>query len=437
MYLYRTSIGLKVINYLGTKYKKTLTFLSYVSVTIGYILMIMMVYLLYQTTKLFFQPEFVQAVKIPPLMPLIPYLPNLFQVDWLPPFYFTYWIIVLGIIAITHEGAHGIFARFYNVKIKSTGFGFLGPFMAFFVEQDDKQMQKRKIFPQLTILSAGVFANIVTALLFFVILIGFFQVSYEPAGVLFNDYTFSVFPATIMQNASITSDILKIEGLNMTRIEIENKSYFASAEMISLKTKNSTNSTLMGLYQDQPAIRNAMRGAIINVNSLPITNRQDFENILVHLNPGDNITIITKLKQGTNETLITYNLTLGADYANESKPVIGTASLMVKSTTLRGFFYRLINSFKDPAINYEPRYNEELTIFVYNLIWWIVLISVSVGLSNMLPAFIFDGGRFWYLTVLGITGHKELAEKVFKIFTFLLLAVFALLMTLWVVGMFF
>jgi len=437
MYLYRTSVGLKIINYLGKKYKRTLTFLSYVSVTLGYILMISMIWLLYQTTKLFFQPEFVQAVKIPPLMPLIPYISDIFQVTWLPPFYFTYWIIVLGIIAITHEGAHGIFARFYNVKIKSTGFGFLGPFMAFFVEQDDKQMQKRKIFPQLTILSAGVFANIITALLFFVIMIGFFQASYSPAGVVFTDYTFSVFPAPIMQNATITSEIIKIDGLNLTRIEIENKSYFASAEIISLKTKNSTNATLIGLYQDQPAIRNAMRGAIIKVNDLKITNRSDFENILSSMKPGENITIVTNFKQGSNKTLMTYEFALGEDYDNESKPVIGTASLMLKSTTLKGFFYKAINFFKDPAINYEPKYNEELTIFIYNLLWWIVLISISVGLSNMLPAFVFDGGRFWYLTVLGITGHKKLAERVFKVFTFLLLAVFALLMALWAVGMFF
>lgn len=437
MYLYRTKIGLKIINYLGQKYKRTLTVLSYVSVALGYILMVSMIWLMYQTTRLFFQPAFVQAVKIPPLMPLIPYISDIFQVTWLPPFYFTYWIIVLALIAITHEGAHGIFARFYNVKIKSTGFGFLGPFMAFFVEQDDKQMQKRKIFPQLTILSAGVFANIITALLFFVLMIGFFQVSYAPAGIVFTDYTYSVFPAFVMQNATITNEILKVDGLNLTRIEIENKSYFASEEMISLKTNSSANSTLIGLYQDQPAIRNTIRGAIIQINNASINNRSDFENILSDMKPGDNITLVTKFKQGTNKTLITYEFALGEDYTNESNPVIGTASLMLKSATLKGFFYKMMNFFRDPTINYEPRYNEELTIFIYNLLWWIVLISISVGLSNMLPAFVFDGGRFWYLTVLGITGHKKLAERVFKVFTFLLLAVFALLMTLWVVGMFF
>jgi membrane-associated protease RseP (regulator of RpoE activity) len=268
-------------------------------------------------------------------------------------------------------------------------------------------------------------------------MIGFFNMSYAPGGVIFTDYTYSIFPASIMGNATIANEIMKVDGLNLTRIEIENKSYFASEEMIILKTNNSANTTLIGLYQDQPAIRHAMKGAIVEINNQTIINSQDVKNMMEEMKPGENITLVTKFEQGTNTTLIVYHFALGKDYANESNPVLGTASLTLKSTTLKGFFYRLLNSFKDPTINYEPRYNEELTIFIYNLLWWIVLISISVGLSNMLPAFVFDGGRFWYLTVLGITGHKKLAERVFKVFTYLLIGVFALLMALWAIGMFF
>jgi len=86
MYLYRTKIGLKIINYLGQKYKRTLTVLSYVSVALGYILMVSMIWLMYQTTRLFFQPAFVQAVKIPPLMPLIPYISDIFRLHGFRPF---------------------------------------------------------------------------------------------------------------------------------------------------------------------------------------------------------------------------------------------------------------------------------------------------------------------------------------------------------------
>ena len=111
LFLYRTSWGIKLINYVGAKYKKTLKFLSYVSIGMGYILMVSMLYLLGKIIWIYlFMPEIVKAVKVPPITPLIPYLPQIFKIDFLPPFYFTYWIAILAIIAITHEFAHGIFA---------------------------------------------------------------------------------------------------------------------------------------------------------------------------------------------------------------------------------------------------------------------------------------------------------------------------------------
>ena len=128
LYLYKTSWGIKLINYVGTKYKRTLKVLSYISIGIGYILMIGIIYLFAQIIYLYAAfPGIVRAIKIPPIMPLIPYLPSIFKLDFLPPFYFTYWIVILAIIAVTHEFAHGIFAKRYNIGIKSTGFGFLGP----------------------------------------------------------------------------------------------------------------------------------------------------------------------------------------------------------------------------------------------------------------------------------------------------------------------
>ena len=145
MYLYRTSIGLKFIDYIAKKYPKTLKVMSYVIVTCGYVIMALSVYLLLQILNIFTKPELVKIIKVPPIMPLIPYMGEIFKASWLPPFYFTYWIIAIALVAIFHEGFHGIFARFNKIRIKSTGFGFLGPFLAFFVEQDDKQMQKSKI----------------------------------------------------------------------------------------------------------------------------------------------------------------------------------------------------------------------------------------------------------------------------------------------------
>jgi len=167
MYLYRTQVGVKIINYIGKKYKRTLRVMSFLAVISGYALMMSMIYFLGKLMYIyFFLPDVVRAIKIPPLMPLIPYLPSLFKVDFLPPFYFTYWIIAIACIAVFHEFAHGIIAKRYGVKIKTTGFGFLGPFLAAFVEPDEKQMQKKTKFQQIAVLSAGTFINLILFICF-------------------------------------------------------------------------------------------------------------------------------------------------------------------------------------------------------------------------------------------------------------------------------
>jgi membrane-associated protease RseP (regulator of RpoE activity) len=83
---------------------------------------------------------------------------------------------------------------------------------------------------------------------------------------------------------------------------------------------------------------------------------------------------------------------------------------------------------------YSPKFNPPITKFFYDLLWWIVLINLSLALTNMLPVGIFDGGRFFMLTVLAITGNKKIAEKSFKIATKFILALFVLLMVLWFIG---
>ncbi len=432
MYLYKTSVGLKVIDYLGTKNKKLLKFLSYIIVVMGYFLMVIMIWLMYGMVKIFMNPAFVQAIKIPPLMPLIPYLPGIFQVTWLPPFYFTYWIIAIALIAIFHEGAHGIFARFNNVKIKSTGFGFLGPFLAFFVEQDDKQMQKKKIFPQLTILGAGVFANVLLGIIFFFIMAGFFSVAYAPAGVTFNTYAYTIAPLNQLSstNLIITTPL----GNNYSKVNYLNESYLLSEESLnnSLLSKN----TQVIIYPIEPAIINDLRGTIIKIDNQTIRQSSDIDSILKTLNPGQNISIKTKYTNNSSTQVLEFNFTLGKDYTNSSRAIMGIGTVQYKSSGVRGFLTKMFYSFRDPSINYEPKANPEFTLFIYNLFWWIVLINFSVALTNMLPMGIFDGGRFFYLTILAVTRKEKIAQLTFKWTTRILLLIFLALMLLWVWGMF-
>ncbi len=435
LFLYKTTWGMELIDRIGKKYKKTLNFLSYVSIGIGYLLMGSMLYLFGKIIYIYLAyPSVVKAIKIPPITPLVPYLPQVFKLDFLPPFYFTYWIIILAIIAITHEFAHGIFMRRHNIKIKSTGFGFFPfffpIFLAAFVEQDEKSMKKSSPFKQMAVLAAGTFANILTAILSFVIIWIFFTTAFAPAGAEFNTYSYSVIGLsgiTSINNISLENptyenifNLSKEEGLN--EIESKNKTYLINK--VGLEEQKGAKSYLI-LYDDSPAIRNEIDGAIIKINGVSIRDWESFGEEISKYSPGENIIITTK----KDDTIKNYEITLGKNPDDSEKALVGVGYVEQKRKGLIGSVVGALSSFKKKYIYYEPKF--EAGLFIYNLLWWLVLISVSVALINMLPMGIFDGGMFFYLTVLSLTKSERKAKLWFKISTNFLLFLFILLMVLW------
>jgi len=440
LFLYKTTWGMKLIDRIGKKYTKTLKVLSYVSIGIGYILMASMIYLFGKIIYIYFAyPAIVKAIKIPPITPLIPYLPQAFKLDFLPPFYFVYWIIILAIIAITHEFAHGIFMRRYNIKIKSTGFGFFPfffpIFLAAFVEQDEKSMKKSSPFKQMAVLAAGTFANVLTAILFFVVIWIFFTAAFVPAGAEFNSYSYSavgLYGIISVNNISIENatyekilDLSKGEGLN--EIKTLEKTYLINK--LGLEEQKKIGNYLI-LYDDSPAIRNEIDGAIIKINEISINDWDSFGEEISKYSPGENITITTK----KDDLIKDYKITLGENPENSEKAWVGVGYVEQKRSGLIGRIVNTLSSFKKDYIYYEPKF--EAGLFIYDLLWWLVLISISVALMNMLPMGIFDGGRFFYLTILSLTKSKKKAELWFKISTNFLLFLFLLLMVLWGVSFF-
>ncbi len=443
LYLYRTKWGMNLINKVGKKYKKTLHFLSYVSITVGYLLMGVMLWLFGKIVYIYVAyPSIVQAIKIPPIMPLIPYLPQAFNLDFLPPFYFIYWIVILAIIAVTHEFAHGIFMRRYGINIKSTGFGFfpffLPVFLAAFVEQDEKSMEKSTRFHQMAVLSAGTFANIITAVIFAIIMFAFFALSFSPAGVQFNTYSYSF----VDSNDVLTLNGVPIanptyeklvelsipEGFN--EIETPEGTHIIKKEFLEIQ-KNNPHSLI--LYDDAPAIRAELEGPIVGINDQPISNWEDFANMLEDKSPGDVIIINTLNDSEPQE----YEIILGQRNENPEKPLLGIGYAGTQKSGAMSKLVNAISSFKKEEIYYEGKFGA--SEFIYNMLWWLVLISFSVALVNMLPVGIFDGGRFFYLTVLGISmklGTKEekaekIAKRSFKVMTWLFLFLLALIMFFW------
>lgn len=440
--LYKASWGIKLINHVGKKYDRTIKAFSYVSILLGYFLMAGMLYLFGKIIWIYaFNQDVVRAVKVPPIIPLVPYLPQIFKLDFLPPFYFTYWILILIAIAIPHEFFHGIFAARDKIKIKNTGFGFfpffLPIFLAAFVELDEPEMAKRSKFSQMAILSAGTFANILTAIFFFIIMLVFFTLAFSPAGVVFNSYSSSIVNVSsistvneIQVDNQLYDNILDSLNENgLSEIEAGGEKYLTTKTLFE-NTKNKEMFNSLGsviLFDDAPAIREGLIGAITEINGVKTLDQEGLSNELSKYSPGDTISIKT-----VNENLeeIEFEITLEENPQNPERGFVGIGFTDSRRGGFLGGIFQFLSSFKKPNVYYEQKWGD-FGLFIYNLLWWIILISISVALVNMLPVGIFDGGRFFYLTIWGITKNERIAKQAFSFMTYLFLFALALLMVFW------
>lgn len=434
--LYKASWGIKLINHIGKKYKRTFNFLSYVSIGLGYVLMIGMFYLTWGILKIYlFNPSIVRAIKVPPIIPLVPYLPQVFNLDFLPPFFFTYWIVILAIIAITHEMAHGIFAAHNNVKVKTTGFGFfpffLPIFLAAFVELDEKVMAKKKKFSQMAILSAGTFANVLTAIFFFGVLWLFFSLAFAPSGVVFDSYatsTITIAGISSINGIALTNptydrilELTNEEGFS--EIEVEEDKFMVTTKILEEQEENEGE---IIVYSSAPAIREELGSIITDINGVEVRDLDELITELSKYSPGEEITVGTIVEEGDVEKIIV----LEEHPDREGSAWLGIGFLNQKRPGVVGKIVDSLSSFKNPNVYYTPVF-DGISVFIYNMLWWLILISISVALVNMLPVGIFDGGRFFYLTMLSITKSEKAAKRWFQFSTYFFLFLLFLLMILW------
>jgi len=339
---------------IARKFPKSLNIIAVISIITGYIGMLasflLLIAAIYQISTIAVVPN------VPPVMPLVPWI----QLPGLPILYFTFWIIAIFIIASVHETSHGIFSRLYKVKLKSSGFGFVGPLPAAFVEPDEKQLQKKSMKQQIAVLSAGSFSNLITAAIF--LLLMFLTISLMA-------------PAT---NPAIVS---------------------APIQLVSIaKFSPAWNATL-----------NESDGKIIEIETAneTISYFSNFSDSLDKLKPGDNITI--NVYESNHTKIREVTITTIENPQNKSKSYFG--------------------------ISTQPYISDmslKITIWFWKLFQWLFLISFFVGLFNLLPFSIFDGGRIFYLTILKITkNNKKKTERIVKITNFILLLLLFGMFLMW------
>jgi len=432
--LYKTEWGIRFIEKVGKKYKRTLKILSYVSITMGYFLMAGVFYLFGKIFWIYLtKSEIVRQIKIPPIMPLVPYIDKI--IPGFPPFYFAYFIIILAIIAIPHEFAHGIFAAYNKIKIKKTGFGFFPfffpVFLAAFVEPDEKQMQKKGKFGQMAILSAGTFANLLTAIFFFFIILLFFSLSFNQTGVIFDDYAFSIVETisiTMVNNIPLSnpnyeqvSGLMKKEGFN--EIIAGEKKYLGVRNVLEQGEE-------LQLYDDTPAIRSGLGKIITQIDGINTENFELFTQKLSEKSPGETIMIET-FEKGEKKN---YEIILSESPYRKNTAWLGIYFLGTPAIIEN--HYTIIPLIGKTNTFYQSFDSTGFILFIYNLLEWTILISLSVALVNMLPVGIFDGGRFFYLTIWGITKREKIGKKAFKFMTYLFLLILLLMMVSWALNVF-
>src|SRR3989344_6406087 len=436
MFLYHTKFGIELMKSSAKRFGKILRPLSYVVIASGYILMASILWLITKTVWTYISTPIPEQLKnLPPIAPLIPYFPKIFNLEsFFPPLYFTYFLVAIAVITISHEFSHGLFAKLWNIKIKTTGLAFFGPFFGAFVEPDEKKMAKAPKKHQLSILAAGTFANIVMFILFGLILWGFFAFSFAPAGLIFNAYAqgvVNVSQITQVGNSSVFSidsiPPLAQEGLNKITI-FDGRNYYAPKEILTKEILESNKQII--LFEDAPAIRESLVGAITSIDGKQILSHDDLTNALSSKKPMDVVAITTI---DSEKQIRSYEIELGDKNGNA---YLGIGFYAPETKGFRGLMAKWMSNIKNPNVYYTPVWDGDFVQFIYDMLWWVVIINILVALMNMLPVSILDGGRFFYLTIWGITGSAKWAKRIYSFVTWFILLLLVIMMGRWFFNLF-
>ncbi|MDA1197346.1 MAG: site-2 protease family protein [Nanoarchaeota archaeon] len=333
--LYRTKLGIDLMDKTARKFSKLWHFLVPISIVVGFLGMILISYALIDNIiQIFTQPDAVPGVGL--VLPI-----NVKGAFYVP---FFFWITSIFIIALVHEFSHGLFARLYKMKVKSSGFAFFGILLpiipAAFVEPDENDIVKRPAKQQLAMYSAGPFANIVLAF----IVLGISALLIGP-----------------IANNVIVADGVEISGY------------------------------VEGDYPAEAAGVGAGE-LITTINDEKATTIAEFSALLDGRSAGDTITLTTNTDS--------YTLILGEHPTEEGVGYLGVQ--IQQHTTIDPAFADKYGSFTADAL-----------LWFLQLLYWLYLLNLGIGLFNLAPMGPLDGGR---MLLVGLEQFlsKKTARKYWK-----------------------
>jgi len=255
----------------------------------------------------------------------------------------TYFLLSIPIVLVMHEGAHGIVAALEKIKIKTGGFAIFIALFAGFVEPDEEEFEKAKKISKLRVIGAGATSNVL----------------------------FAIVLGTIMLTNPIFGMVL--ESIPLFGDVILNTFYELSQGVLILSIMENSGAEQAGLLAND---------IITTINDVQIYGPADFP----VLNPGE-IASVTVLRDGQ---VLEFGLEVMASPDDPERGLIGIM--------------------RDNAIPYNPVMNFiDWTSVDFNIsmfLLWLWMISFFIGIINMLPLPILDGGKFIHIII-----DKRLSDK--------------------------
>ncbi len=335
--LYRTKFGMSLMNRWARSQGKLLRKAGYVMIPVGFLGMLVMIEELIRGVVILLKNA--NALTVGVVLPI-----QAKGVFYVP---FFYWIISILFIMVVHEFGHGIIARAHRVKVKSTGFAFLGAIIPIipgaFVEIDEAHLAKQSKYTQLSIFAAGPFVNIVFGAIFFALMLAM-----QPAA-----------------QGLFTSD-----GMAITEV---------------------------AAHSPAASIGLASGDLIKQIDAVPVHTVEDFEHAFAAKKPGDTVSVTTQ--RGTSAAVMA-----GTD----------RGTLGVSVTEARHL--------KESVVASHGWLLPQLFVWLAQLVSWLFLLNLGVGLFNLVPIGPIDGGRMFHTALQHLVRHKH-AKVVWHAVSVVLLAV--------------
>ena len=247
-----------------------------------------------------------------------------------------FFLLSIPIVLVMHEGAHGIVAALEKIKIKTGGFAIFIALFAGFVEPDEEEFNKAKKISKLRVIGAGATSNVI----------------------------FAIVLGAIMLTNPIFGMVL--ESMPLFGEVILNTFYELSQGVLILEVMENFGAEQAGLFAND---------IIISINDIPIHGPVEFSS----LNTGETDSVTVLRDSQTLE--------------------FGVEIMPSPDDPERG----LIGIMRDNSIPYKPVMNfidwTNVDFNVSMFLLWLWMISFFIGIINMLPLPILDGGKFIHIII--------------------------------------